>query len=300
MLKVAFSEKYIYTLPDNHRFPIAKYILVKEQLIYEGTIEENQIFDPGLVEEDLILQIHDEDYWNKLKQLKLSHKEARRIGLPITEISVKRARNSVAGTVESTDNALEYGVGVNLAGGTHHAYRDRGEGFCALNDIAIASHYLLSRKLASKILVVDLDVHQGNGTAKIFEGDDRVFTFSMHGEHNYPLRKEVSDLDIALPLGTSDETYLQTLSYYLTKLFESVKPDFVFYQSGVDVLDADRLGKLALSKKGCKRRDEIVLGMCHQYQVPVVVTMGGGYTERLVDLVDAHCNTTRVATELYA
>lgn len=300
MIKVAFSDKYIYQLPEGHRFPIEKYELVKEQLVYEGTISEEQIFDPGLVEEQLILAVHDTSYWNRLKNLNLIPKEARKIGLPVNQISVKRARNSVAGTVKASINAFENGIGINLSGGTHHAYKTHGEGFCFLNDLAIAAVNLLEANDKHRILVIDLDVHQGNGTAKIFENDPRVFTFSMHGENNYPLYKEASNLDIALPKGTSDDAYLKILQDQLRKLFIKIDPTFVFYQAGVDVMEGDRLGKLALTKMGVKARDELVIKSCHQKDVPLVITMGGGYHRELRELVDAHCNTFRTAVYHYS
>ncbi|HNP19353.1 MAG TPA: histone deacetylase [Fulvivirga sp.] len=300
MIKFAFSNKYIYPLPEGHRFPIEKYELVKEQLVYEGTIVETQVFDPGLVDEALILNVHTAQYWKHLKDLTLSPKEVRKIGLPVTEMSINRARNSVAGTVIATDHALADGIGVNLSGGTHHAYRNHGEGFCVLNDLAIAATYLLKGNRAKKILIVDLDVHQGNGTAKIFETEKRVFTFSMHGKANYPLHKEQSDLDIALSININDHEYLNILETNLTHLFKTVDPDFVFFQSGVDVMAGDKLGKMALSKVGVKQRDHLVISNCFSRNIPLVITMGGGYSARLVDLVDAHCNTFRTAVDLYS
>lgn len=299
MIKLAFSDKYIYDLPEGHRFPIEKYVLVKEQLVYEGTIEERQLYDPGLATDDQILKIHSREYWQKLSTLSLDQKEIRKIGLPVTEISLMRARNSVAGTISAAKNALESGLGINLAGGTHHAYADHGEGFCVLNDIAIASKVMLDERLAGQILVVDLDVHQGNGTAKIFENEKRVFTFSIHGENNYPLKKEKSDLDIALPLQTNDEKYLKVLDEKLPELIDLTRPDIIFFQSGVDVLDTDKLGKLSLTKAGAKTRDEIVVKACKSHEIPLVITMGGGYSNRLADLLDAHCNTIRTALSAF-
>ncbi len=300
MIKLAFSDKYIYKLPDGHRFPIEKYELVKEQLIYEGTIAAEQIYDPDLVHEDLVLKIHTREYWNKLSTLNLAPAEIRKIGLPVTELSFKRARNSVAGTVTAAENALEFGLGINLAGGTHHAYADYGEGFCVLNDLAIASRYLLDEFDIDRILIVDLDVHQGNGTAKIFEDEPRVFTFSMHGEHNYPLRKEKSDLDIHLKSNVQDDEYIELLSFHLEKIMSSHSPQFVFFQAGVDVLYSDRLGKLGLTRTGVKRRDELVIQTCNALGIPMVITMGGGYATKLVDLVEAHCNTFRTAISTFS
>lgn len=203
------------------------------------------------------------------------------------------------GTVTCTQYALTYGVAMNIAGGTHHAFTNRGEGFCLLNDIAIAAHYLLAQQLASKILVVDLDVHQGNGTAQIFKEDARVFTFSMHGAHNYPLVKEASDLDIGLHDGTDDSFYLKTLETNLKNLIDTLQPDFIFYQCGVDVLATDKLGRLALSRAGCKERDRIVLRAAKINSIPLVASMGGGYSEDLRDILEAHANTFRLAQEVY-
>ena len=194
---------------------------------------------------------------------------------------------------------MEYGVAMNVAGGTHHAYADRGEGFCVFNDIALASNILLQRKAVEKILIVDLDVHQGNGTAKIFENEKRVFTFSVHGERNYPLRKEKSDLDIGLPDGTKDDEYLRILQDLLPKLFRDTNPDMVFYLAGVDILETDKLGRLSISKEGCKKRDRLVLEICNHYNVPVAISMGGGYSTKISDIIDAHCNTFREALSVY-
>lgn len=300
MLKLAFSDKYLYELPEGHRFPIAKYILVKEQLLYRGEIVPEQLFDPGVCSEERILQVHTAAYWEKLKSLNLSAKELRRIGLPLSERSLLRARNSVAGTIAACLEALQKGVGMNVGGGTHHAYADHGEGFCILNDLAVAARYLLMEQRIGQVLVIDLDVHQGNGTAAIFQNEARVFTFSMHGQANYPLHKESSDKDIALPNGTSDRAYLEILNQELKSLFEEVKPEFVLYQAGVDVLETDTLGKLSLSKRGCQLRDELVLKSCRSADVPVVVTMGGGYSARLGDILDAHSNTFSTALHLYS
>ena len=299
-LSIFFSDQYLYTLPDHHRFPIDKYILVKEQLVYQGIIQQTQLTDPGLCHEDDILRVHTSEYWQAVKTQSLPPRMVRRIGLPNTEFSVKRARSSVAGTIAAAESALQTGLGINLAGGTHHAYPDRGEGFSTLNDIAIASRRLLKRKLVDRILIVDLDVHQGNGNAFIFQNDPAVFTFSMHGKANYPLKKEQSDWDIGLPTGTEDKEYLALLEQALPKLIKQQQPQMVFYQSGVDVLATDKLGKLALSKEGCRRRDELVFEHCSLQRIPVVTTMGGGYSKRMADIVNAHCNTIQVGLSILA
>ena len=296
-LQVAFSDRFIYSLPPGHRFPIAKYELVTEQLLYQGIIERGQLRDVDMVSGDVACLAHDEAFWQKIEQMDFSPKEVRRIGLPVTEISVRRARNSTAGTVFATEQALAHGLGMNMGGGTHHAYADHGEGFCLLNDIAVAAAWALDRGLVKKVLVVDLDVHQGNGTAHIFRDEPRVFTFSVHGKNNYPLHKEQSDLDVPLPKGTGDALYLATLRYHLPQLVESVKPDIIFYQSGVDVLESDLLGHLSLSMEGLLRRDEQVFSLCRQHGIPLVLTMGGGYSA-LPTVVNAHFNTYRLAIDM--
>lgn len=299
MVYISFSDAWLYKLPDGHRFPISKYELLKDQLLYEGSIRKEQLVDPGLCDEETIQLVHAKEYWQSLSSLTLGTKEIRKIGLPINEVSVNRARNTVAGTVLAAKNALAHGTGLNIGGGTHHAFEGWGEGFCILNDIAIASRYLLDINLARKILIVDLDVHQGNGTAAIFEGDNRVFTFSMHGKDNYPLKKEQSDLDIHLSSHTDDDTYLRILEPNLSSIIGKSKPDIIFYQAGVDVLEVDLLGKLALTKTGCRQRDEMVIQKCYNLQIPIVITTGGGYAAKLSDIVDAHANTFRTALDVF-
>jgi len=298
-MKIAYSPIYKYQLPEGHRFPMMKYELLPEQLLYEGTITQEAFFHPEALEEEWILRTHTKDYWEKLKTLNLTRKEIRAIGFPLSDNLIQRGRHISRGTIDCALFALEDGVALNIAGGTHHSFADRGEGFCLLNDIAIASNYLLDQKIAKQILVVDLDVHQGNGTARIFQQEPRVFTFSMHGARNYPVRKEQSDLDIGLPDATEDAFYLGVLRDTLPRLLEQVKPDFIFYLSGVDVLATDKLGRLALTREGCKTRDEIVFESCYQKEIPVAVSMGGGYSERIAHIVDAHANTYRIAKEIF-
>lgn len=299
MLKIAWTEEYVLPLPPNHRFPMSKYEVLPQQLLHEGTVSIDNLFRPTFAEESLILQTHSEEYWQKLKTLNLSSQEIRRTGFPLTKELIDRERLITQGTTQCTHFALEYGVSMNIAGGTHHAFTNRGEGFCLLNDIAVASHYLLKNKLACKILIVDLDVHQGNGTAQIFKNESRVFTFSMHGANNYPLVKESSDLDIGLPDKTDDKFYLKTLDANLKNLIEKVEPDFMFFQSGVDVLATDKLGRLSLSREGCKQRDRIVLQRAKDNHIPLVASMGGGYSESFKDIIEAHANTYRLAQEIF-
>jgi acetoin utilization deacetylase AcuC-like enzyme len=278
---------------------MAKYELLAEQLLWEGTVTEDHFFHPTLLPEETALLTHTREWWLKMNELRLSDKEIRAIGFPINEFFVRRGRHISQGTTECALFALQYGCSMNIAGGTHHAYADRGEGFCCFNDQAVAANYLLAHNLAKRILVVDLDVHQGNGTAHIFRDEPRVFTFSMHGERNYPLRKEKSDLDIGLPDDTGDEAYLAVLQEHLPRIAAAFQPDFVFYQSGVDVLASDKLGRLALSRAGCRARDQVVLSFCKENRLPVAVSMGGGYSPRIADIVEAHANTFRVAQEVF-
>ena len=295
MLKIAWSSIYNHPLPQGHRFPMEKYDLLPNQLVYEGTIEDRNIFEPRQLTENEILSVHKPAYWEKLQLVDFTRQEERRSGFPITEQLVKREITINAGTIQCTEYALQYGMAMNIAGGTHHAFTNRAEGFCLLNDIAIAAKYLLDLKKAKQILVVDLDVHQGNGTAEIFRNEPRVFTFSMHGEHNYPLQKEQSDLDIPLKDGTNDKTYVSILERNLDQLLEKVEPDFIFFQSGVDVLQTDKLGRLGLTIDGCKCRDQMVIKAAKNNNLPIVASMGGGYSENIRHIVEAHANTYRVA-----
>jgi len=276
-----------------------KYELLPEQLVYEGTITKENFFHPKALEEETILLTHDLKYWEQLKNLDLTAKEIRKIGFPLSGQLVERGRHIAQGTIDCAHYAMKYRVAMNIAGGTHHSFTDRGEGFCLLNDMAIASNYLLNESLVEKILIVDLDVHQGNGTAQIFKNDTRVFTFSMHGEKNYPVRKEKSDMDIGLPDKTPDFAYLKMLQKILPTLIETVEPDIIFYLSGVDVLESDKLGRLSMSLAGCKERDRIVFEACKANEIPVAVAMGGGYSERLAQIVEAHANTFRLAQEVF-
>lgn len=299
MLKIAYADIYAHPLPEGHRFPMMKYELIPQQLLYEGTISSANIFAPDEVLEEWIINTHTKDYWESLKNKTVSPKMVRRIGFPLSDELVKRETIIMQGTIDCSIYALQYGIALNVAGGTHHAYTDKGEGFCLLNDAAIAANYLLANHKATKILMVDLDVHQGNGTAEIFAANDKVFTFSMHGAENYPLKKETSDMDIALPTYTKDKEYLEILYDILPKLIDSVKPDFIFYISGVDILEQDKLGKLSLSMDACNARDEFVLEICKKHEIPVTVVMGGGYSPNIKDIVDAHCHVYRLAADLY-
>ncbi len=299
MFKIAWNELYAHPLPENHRFPMEKYELLPLQLQHEGTVRKESFFSPEKVSIEDILATHNSVYWEKLSNQKLSRHEIRKTGFPLSKQLVEREVTIMGGTLQCAYYALEFGVSMNIAGGTHHAFTDRGEGFCLLNDIAIAANHLLRKKLASKILVVDLDVHQGNGTAEIFQDNPSVYTFSMHGQKNYPLDKEKSDLDIGLEDGIEDEEYLRILNLNLQKLLIEQSPDFVFFQSGVDVLSSDKLGRMNLTLSGCAERDRIVLELVKERNIPLVASMGGGYSPKIADIVEAHANTFRIANELY-
>ncbi|MGF7217403.1 acetoin utilization deacetylase AcuC-like enzyme [Spirosoma lacussanchae] len=299
MLQIAFSPVYRLRLPEGHRFPMLKYELIHEQLLYEGTCTEANFFGPEPVDNRWVLGVHTPDYVQALQSLTVDPRMVRRIGFPLTPELIHREWIITQGTIDCTQRAQQDGVAMNVAGGTHHAYPDRGEGFCMLNDVGVAAHYLLETGQARQILVIDLDVHQGNGTAVMFRQEPRVFTFSMHGKDNYPLRKEQSDLDIELPTGTADELYLNTLYDTLPGLLKRVRPDFLFFVSGVDILESDRLGKLGVSREGCRQRDRFVFEQAIRHGLPIVASMGGGYSPRLTDIVEAHCNTFRTASDLF-
>ena len=299
MLKIAYHPIYKHPLPEGHRFPMEKYELLPQQLLYEGTCFETNFFEPTIPNDKYILAAHDIEYFYDLLNITLDQRAARKIGFPLSEVLVERERIIVDGTIKSSEFAIKYGIAMNIAGGTHHAYTNRGEAFCMFNDQAIGARYLQNKGLAKKILIVDLDVHQGNGTAEIFQEDASVFTFSMHGAKNYPFKKEKSDLDIALDNDTNDNTYLEILKNTLPKLINTVQPDFVYYLCGVDVIKTDKLGKLGMSIKGCKSRDRYVLELCHKNQIPLMCSMGGGYSPDIKHIVDAHANTFRLAQEIF-
>ncbi|WCT10298.1 histone deacetylase [Mucilaginibacter jinjuensis] len=299
MLKIAFDPIYAHPLPEAHRFPMLKYELIPGQLLHEGIISQENLFSPDPVSEEIVLWTHEQTYWEQLRDLTLSPKDQRRTGFPLSARLVERELRIAQGTIDGCHYAFEYGIAFNIAGGTHHAGSNWGEGFCLLNDQAIAANYLLKKGLAQSILIVDLDVHQGNGTTQIFEHNPAVFTFSMHGDKNFPFRKERSDLDIPLPDDTGDEEFLEILTKTLPKLIAQQKPDFIFYLAGVDILATDKLGKLKVSKEACKARDQFVLEQCKLNNIPVQVSMGGGYSTDIKDIVEAHCNTYRVAIDLY-
>lgn len=297
--KIAYKDIYAHPLPEGHRFPMRKYELIQLQLMHEGIITEENLFEPQPATDATILLTHNQDYWQRMQALQLTDREMRAIGFPLSAELVGREITIMQGSIDCALYAMKYGVSLNVAGGTHHAFAAKGEGFCLLNDFAIAANYLLHHGHVRKVLIVDLDVHQGNGTAALFNGRTDVFTFSMHGAHNYPFHKEQSHLDIGLPDGTTGEEYLSILNQHLPRLLDEQQPDIVFFLSGVDVLETDKFGRMKLSIADCLQRDEIVFSECRKRNIPVAVAMGGGYSPDVRHIVTAHCNTFKAAKEIW-
>lgn len=300
MVHVAFDPIYAHPLPAGHRFPMLKYELIPGQLLHEGTYEPNDFFSPNPVIDEIVLRTHNEAYYQKLIQQTLSEREQRKIGFPQSPELTLRERIITQGTIQGCYYAQEYGIALNVAGGTHHAFYDRGEGFCLLNDFAVAANELLHQEKASRILIIDLDVHQGNGTAALFQQEPRVYTFSMHGAHNYPFHKEKSDRDVPLLDGTNDTTYLGLLHDHLTDILDKFRPDFACYLAGVDILETDKFGKLAVTLDGCEQRDRFVFESLKKRGIPCMVALGGGYSADVRIITEAHCRTFRLAKELYS
>ena len=299
MLKIAFNSNYIYPLEENHRFPMIKYELIPEQLIRENTCVDENFFSPGKIDSKIVLKTHQKEYFKRFTSLQLSKKEIREIGFPLSQELVDRELQIAQGTVSGVNYSLKNGISMNIAGGTHHAFYDRGEAFCMLNDQAIAANYIIQEGLFKKILIIDLDVHQGNGTASLFSSNPNVYTLSFHGKKNYPFRKEKSDLDIEFDDNTNDKEYLKVLKETIPKVIDQFEPEFIFYLSGVDVLENDKLGRLSLTLNGCKERDKFILQTCKVNSIPLQVSMGGGYSIVLKNIIEAHSNTFRLAQEIF-
>jgi len=289
----------MHKLPENHRFPMEKYELIPQQLLHEGLVEKESFFSPNVAKDFWIEKAHDKEYISKLNHLTLSKSEIRKTGFPLSKELVNREYIITQGTLDCVDFAIKYGASANIAGGTHHAFRNRGEGFCLFNDVAIGSYYALEKYQMQSILILDLDVHQGNGTASILKDNDKVFTFSMHGEKNYPFHKEKSNLDIPVKDGINGKEYLKKLKENLDFLSVELSPDIIFYISGVDILDTDKLGRLAVKREDCKKRDEMVFEFSKKCKAPIVTVMGGGYSEKIYDIVEAHCNTFKSMLSLF-
>jgi acetoin utilization deacetylase AcuC-like enzyme len=293
-----YTPRYYADIGEGHTFPIRKFQLVRDKLLAEGTLRPDEVVEPEAAALTDVLLVHTEDYVSRLCNGQLTPKEIRRLGLPWSESLVRRSFYAVGGTLAATAASLEGGYGSNLAGGTHHSFADRGEGFCVLNDVAIAIRAMRARKLIQRAAIVDCDVHQGNGTATIFAGDPHTFTFSMHGANNYPLFKATSTLDVELPDGTSDSEYLNTLATHLPRVFR-IDPDIVFYLAGADPYEKDKLGRLALTIDGLRQRDTYVLRACYEREVPIVTVMSGGYGKDINDTIEIHCNTIRMVKETF-
>ena len=290
------SAKYTFPLPDGHRFPIAKYALLRERVLADGIVPAGCMHDPMRISRDDLLLVHTTDYVDRLTAGALRPDEERRLGFPWSESLVERSYRAAGGTSEAARYAVEHGIAMNLAGGTHHAFPDHGEGFCVFNDVAVAIRALQRDRRIARAAVIDLDVHQGNGTHAVFSDDDTVFTFSMHGGRNYPFRKVPGRLDVELPDRTGDDEYLTALTAALPRVLAAARADLVVYLAGADPHEHDRLGRLALSFDGLARRDSIVLEQCREIGIPVVVTVAGGYGTQIEDTVAIHVATARIAS----
>jgi acetoin utilization deacetylase AcuC-like enzyme len=296
-LKAFYSDTFVLPLPEHHRFPMAKYRLVRERLLDERVLSPDDLCVPDAIGWDELRLVHDAAYVDAVATGTIAPEMQRRIGFPWSPMMVERSRRSVGATLAAARNVLgmSAGVSANLAGGTHHAFRDRGEGFCVFNDVAVAAAVLRRDAAIARAVVVDCDVHQGNGTAAIFRGEPAVFTFSLHGEKNFPFRKEVSDLDVTFADGAGDDEYLAALAAHLPRVLDSHGPDIVFYLAGADPYEGDRLGRLKLSIEGLQARDRFVFDTCRDLGVPIALTMSGGYAPDVDAIVTIHCNTIREA-----
>jgi acetoin utilization deacetylase AcuC-like enzyme len=294
-MKAFYTDHFVLPLPPGHRFPMEKYARLRQQVERNGIAE---MCVPAPVHDAQILRCHDHAYLEKVKTGRLDAKEIRRIGFPWSPGMVERSRRSAGATVAACRAALQEGIGANLAGGTHHACTDHGEGFCVWNDSAIAARDLQASGLVERVVIIDCDVHQGNGTAQITEGDDSIYTFSIHGEKNFPYRKHPSNLDIGLQDNTGDDEYLELVEEGVKRALFHANADLAIYQSGADPFIGDRLGKLAMTKGGLARRDRMVIQMLLDAGLPVAVTMGGGYANNLDDIVEIHYTTVSIAAEL--
>jgi acetoin utilization deacetylase AcuC-like enzyme len=294
-LHVWSSAHYVIPLPDGHRFPIAKYALLRDALVSSGIVRAEAVHDPARATAEQLGRVHTDAYVRAILDGTLEPSAVRRLGFPWSPALVERSLRAVGGTLAAAHHALEQGVAMNLAGGTHHAFADRGEGFCVFNDVAVAIAALRAAGHARRVAVIDLDVHQGNGTHAIFAGDPATYTFSMHGRRNYPFTKVPGTLDVELDDGTTDVTYLALLAEALPRVLRDARPDVVFYLAGADPHEGDTLGRLALTHAGLRRRDAMVLEACREVGLPVVITIAGGYGRQIHDTVAVHVGTAEVA-----
>jgi acetoin utilization deacetylase AcuC-like enzyme len=285
-------------LPVGHRFPVAKYAMLRDRVVAEGIVPSERVLDPEGVADPELLLVHTEDYVRRFVGGALNDAEVRTLGFPWSPELVERSRRAVGGTVAAAWHALAHGIAMNLAGGTHHAFADHGEGFCVFNDVAIAIRALQATRAIRRAAVIDLDVHQGNGTHAIFAGDPDVFTFSMHGGRNYPFHKVAGTVDVELQDGTGDDVYLDLLATTLPRVLAEAQPDLVFFIAGADPHEGDRLGRLKVSFDGLARRDAYVLERCREVGLPVAITIGGGYGVDIADTVAVHATTARIAASM--
>lgn len=297
-MRAFYSDTFVLPLPPGHRFPMEKYALLRERVVAEGIVPLTRLHVPEPASEAELARAHTKAYIERVLNGQLSSAELRRIGFPWSPQMVERSRRSVGATIAACRVALSEGVGVNLAGGTHHAFADAGAGYCVFNDAAVAARVMQAEGRARQIAIVDCDVHQGDGTAAILAADPTIFTFSIHGAHNFPFRKQQSDLDVALPDATSDAAYLDALEWGLRQTFAAARPDLVIYLAGADPYYDDRLGRLSLTKAGLAERDRLVFAYCRSAGVPVAVTMAGGYARQVSDTVDIHAQTIALAADL--
>jgi len=299
-VKAFYSDHFVLPLPEGHRFPMEKYRLLRERVLAAGLVAPEDLIVPHAATDAEILRVHDPEYLRRVVAGELDRAEARRIGFPWSPAMVERSRRSAGGTVEACRAALEEGAAVNLAGGTHHAFRDRGEGYCVFNDAAIAARAMQAERKVERVLVIDCDVHQGNGTAAIFAEDPTVFTLSIHGRNNFPFHKESSDLDVELPDGTADAEYLAALEAALDRAVPASRADLAIYVSGADPHERDRLGRLKVSREGLLARDRMVFARCRRAGLPVVVVMAGGYNADVAETVAVHLQTVGEAARYAA
>lgn len=297
-MKAFYTDHFVLPLPTEHRFPMLKYQRLRERVVAEGIVAPENLLIPDAATDEQLLRAHDTDYVERVKNGSLTAKEIRRIGFPWSLEMVERSRRSSGATIAACRAAFSDGIAVNLAGGTHHAFRDHGEGYCVFNDSAVAARAMQAEGLARRVVVLDCDVHQGNGTAAILAGDSSIFTFSIHGEKNFPFHKEISDSDLELPDGTGDDLYLEMLEQGVTRALSLANADIAIYLAGADPYMGDRLGRLKLSMDGLAARDRFVLGLCRTEGLPVAVTMAGGYAREVEDIVAIHVQTVRIAAEM--
>ncbi|MDZ7806841.1 MAG: histone deacetylase [Gracilimonas sp.] len=297
-MRVSYSTGYVADIPDDHVFPMKKFSGLHNYLINHRVVSENEVITPSLVEFSSLITVHTERYANAVWSGELDRKEIRRMGLPWSKSLAIRSRLAVQGTINAGLMALQDGLSGNLAGGTHHSMPDHGEGFCVYNDVAVAIRVLQQSMWVNKVLVIDCDVHQGNGTAHIFEKDENVYTFSIHGENNYPFKKPSSDLDIGLPDKTNDKDYHIALISALSRIKSEFNPDLVFYLGGIDPLERDHFGRLSLTMDGLRKRDRIVIETITQWNKPITLLLSGGYAPTLPETVTAHAQMFEVAKEM--